>query len=149
MVRVFSLLNRMRKSSTGNPFFVRLWSVGRMRKKSANLRECVGLRPPPNSPIAFFQASALGSGSSPPPPPSGSAGLEKMLANFWCTEIRDGMYLMKQGPRINDRKFASFFQSGVKPLRKKCAAIAVSPEGLPPRKMRFANFCNPEGLASA
>ena len=82
MVRVFSLLNRMRKSSTGNPFFVRLWSVGRMRKKSANLRECVGLRPPPNSPIAFFQASGLGSGSSPPPPPSGSAGLEKMLANF-------------------------------------------------------------------
>ena len=44
MVRVFSLLNRMRKSSTGNPFFVRLWSVGRMRKKSANLRESRSLR---------------------------------------------------------------------------------------------------------
>ena len=29
-----------------------------MRKKSANLRECVGLRPPPNSPIAFFRRPA-------------------------------------------------------------------------------------------
>ena len=29
-----------------------------MKKKSANLRECVGLRPPPNSPIAFFRRPA-------------------------------------------------------------------------------------------
>ena len=55
----------MRKSSVegaekrfGKIFFVGLWSVGRMRKKSANLRECVGLRPPPNSPIAFFRRPA-------------------------------------------------------------------------------------------
>ena len=67
--------------------------------------------------------------------------IRQSLANFWCTEIGNSMYLMKQGPRINDRKFASFFQFGVKPLRETEGRLAPKPKRQPnARKMRFANF---------